>query len=64
MADHAAMFALKAFLQEHGVEVSHIGAYFLDGLGQPAHGPANFKPILESLGYASYTAQGKQQYTT
>jgi len=61
MAEHAAMFALKTFLQEHGVKVSHIGVYFLDGLGQPAHGPANYKPILESLGYASYTAQGKKQ---
>jgi hypothetical protein len=60
MADYAALFALKTFLQEHGVEVCRIGVYFLDSLGQPAHGPANFEPILESLGYASYTAQSKQ----
>ncbi|KAF6252432.1 hypothetical protein COO60DRAFT_524676 [Scenedesmus sp. NREL 46B-D3] len=59
MADYPALFALKTFLQEHGVEVSRIGVFFLDGLGQPAHGADNFKPILETLGYASYRAQGQ-----
>jgi hypothetical protein len=63
MTDYPALYALKAFLQEHGVDVSMISVFFLDGLGQPAHGPDNFKPVLQSLGYASYTAQGKRRLT-
>jgi hypothetical protein len=59
LSDLPALFALRLFLMNSGVDTSLVNVVFTDSLGQPAWGPENFKLILQSLGFHSYHAVGE-----
>ncbi|KAF6252431.1 hypothetical protein COO60DRAFT_1628548 [Scenedesmus sp. NREL 46B-D3] len=54
LTDLAALWTAKVWLTDNGVDVSHVRVVYADDMGQPAWGPDNFWPILESLGFKSY----------
>jgi len=61
LTDLPALFALRTYLVENGVDVRHVRVIFTDDLGLPSWGPDNYKPILQSLGYKSYEPLGERQ---
>ncbi|WIA32062.1 hypothetical protein OEZ86_002914 [Tetradesmus obliquus] len=54
LTDLAAVWTAKVWLSDNGVDTSHVHVVYTDNMGQPAWGPDNFQPILESLGFKSY----------